>query len=181
MGKHRLIAHPSALPNAVQAVEVDIHMTDGDDMLLTYQVYGDVPALPEWTSPKRADELWKKTCFEIFIRPEGGQAYFEFNFSPSTEWAAYAFDRRREGMRNLPLAVEPHIERTARENGSAFSIETDLDLSEIPKVALTIGLSAVIEEQDGTKSYWALAHPPGAPDFHDPACFVLELPAPPSP
>jgi hypothetical protein len=34
-----------------------------------------------------------------------------------------------------------------------------------------------LEEQDGTKSYWALAHPPGdKPDFHDPACFAAHLP-----
>lgn len=39
------------------------------------------------------------------------------------------------------------------------------------------GLSAVIEEADGTKSYWALAHPdPEKPDFHHPGGFVLELP-----
>jgi hypothetical protein len=34
----------------------------------------------------------------------------------------------------------------------------------------------VIEERNGRKSYWALAHPPGEPDFHHPACFALELP-----
>lgn len=44
--------------------------------------------------------------------------------------------------------------------------------------ALQIGLSAVIEEMDGTKSYWALAHPAGKPDFHHPDCFTLELPPP---
>ena len=38
------------------------------------------------------------------------------------------------------------------------------------------GLSAVIEEADGTKSYWALAHPPGKPDFHRAEGFALELP-----
>ena len=31
---------------------------------------------------------------------------------------------------------------------------------------LAIGLSAILEEEDGTKSYWALAHPPDKPDFH---------------
>jgi hypothetical protein len=40
-----------------------------------------------------------------------------------------------------------------------------------------LGLSAVIEEANGRKSYWALAHPPGKPDFHHSDCFVLELPA----
>ena len=39
-----------------------------------------------------------------------------------------------------------------------------------------IGVSAVIEEVDGTKSYWALAHAPGPPDFHNPACFAHHLP-----
>jgi hypothetical protein len=41
-----------------------------------------------------------------------------------------------------------------------------------------VGVSAILEDRDGTKSYWALAHPPGKPDFHDPACFALELAAP---
>ena len=39
-----------------------------------------------------------------------------------------------------------------------------------------LGISAVIEEQDGRLSYWALAHPPGKPDFHHRDCFALRLP-----
>ena len=39
-----------------------------------------------------------------------------------------------------------------------------------------LGLSAVLEERDGTKSYWALAHPSGKPDFHHPDCFIARLP-----
>jgi hypothetical protein len=41
-----------------------------------------------------------------------------------------------------------------------------------------VGLSAVIEEVDGSKSYWALRHPPGQPDFHHRDCFALRLEAP---
>src|SRR3546814_3736372 len=37
-----------------------------------------------------------------------------------------------------------------------------------PDNGAKLALSAVIEELDGTKSYWALAHPPGKPDFHHP-------------
>ena len=44
-----------------------------------------------------------------------------------------------------------------------------------------MGLSMVIEELDGTKSYWALAHPPGAPDFHHPACFAHQVEPPSKP
>ena len=38
-----------------------------------------------------------------------------------------------------------------------------------------LGLSVVLEETDGTKSYWALAHPPETPDFHMPDCFIGKL------
>jgi hypothetical protein len=41
--------------------------------------------------------------------------------------------------------------------------------------AWSLGLSAVLEEQDGTKSHWALAHGGDKPDFHDPACFTASL------
>jgi hypothetical protein len=33
----------------------------------------------------------------------------------------------------------------------------------------------VIEDQSGGVSYWALAHPPGKPDFHHADGFALEF------
>lgn len=44
-----------------------------------------------------------------------------------------------------------------------------------PGITVQAAICAVIEEADGTKSYWALAHPPGKPDFHHADGFVLEL------
>jgi hypothetical protein len=43
------------------------------------------------------------------------------------------------------------------------------------------GLTAVLEEADGVKSYWALAHGPGKADFHHAACFAARLEAPLAP
>jgi hypothetical protein len=40
---------------------------------------------------------------------------------------------------------------------------------------LLLGLSAVVEEENGTLSYWALKHPRDKPDFHCPDGFVFEL------
>jgi hypothetical protein len=40
---------------------------------------------------------------------------------------------------------------------------------------LQVGLSAVVEEESGTLSYWALKHGPGKADFHCPDGFLLEL------
>jgi len=43
------------------------------------------------------------------------------------------------------------------------------------------GCRRLIEETNGAKSYWALAHAPGKPDFHHPDAFALDLPAPEHP
>lgn len=80
-------------------------------------------------------------------------------------------------MRDLQVAVPPYIERVEGD-GKALIYDVDIDLSEVPRGDLRVGLSAVIEETDGTKSYWALRHPPGPPDFHHPDCFAVELAAP---
>ncbi len=179
MIEHRvqLICHPDTPAASVESVAVEICMTDADDVLLTFSVApGAMLAVPELASPNRADGLWQRTCCEMFLKPEGGESYFEFNLSPSGQWAAYAFDGYRVGMRNLDLPVDPHI--WLESSGSDFILVADVDLAAMPSSRLEMALSAVIEEADGTKSYWALNHPPGKPDFHHPDCFALELPAP---
>jgi hypothetical protein len=127
--------------------------------------------LPRARIPQRADELWKATCFELFLRRAGEAAYLEFNLSPSGEWAAYAFDGYRQGMARLDV-VAPVIEMaTAGETSHLTASVT------APRPGPWLaGLSAVVEEADGIKSYWALAHGSDKPDFHHPDSFVLELP-----
>ena len=174
METYRLVPHPLTPPGRVTAVEVEVIVAPGDDMLMTFRVDGAEHLLvPQHASPGRRDGLWQSTCFELFLKPVGGDAYFEFNFSPSTEWAAYRFDGHREGRENLERPVDPHIDRLG--DGEEV-IEVDFDLSGLPNVPMRMGLSAVLEERDGTKSYWALAHPPGDADFHHAACFAAELP-----
>jgi hypothetical protein len=163
--------------------------------------------LPKPKLPARADGLWKTTCFEAFIHDAAGDQYSEFNFSPSGEWAAYRFERYRKGMSDLPLkapqifssdeaqfalAAKAHFPDLSLDvldteefsiNGDAppsqFSVSANLnDASLFHETGGSIALSAVIEEKDGTKSYWALKHPPGKPDFHHRDCFALTLPAP---
>ena len=126
-------------------------------------------ALPQAHSPERADQLWRHTCFEAFAQREAG--YREFNFSPSTQWAAYDFDDYRQGMR-IADVLAPRIE-AARE-GAHYALQAAFDLP--GEGRCRVALTAVLEETDGAKSYWALKHPPGKPDFHHADGFVLELP-----
>jgi hypothetical protein len=166
-----LIPHPDHPPLAARAVDVDVR-GDADSVRLTYQVKGAEKVLfPALATPARADELWRTTCFELFLQFDDEERYVEFNFSPSTRWAAYAFDSYREGMTPLERDVVPHVGRLPA------GVEVNCDLSGLPHGELRMGLTAVIEEEGGMRSFWSLAHPPGRPDFHHPACFAARLPA----
>jgi hypothetical protein len=179
--KVSLIPHPTTPALAGRRIDVTLEAQDAVHLRLTYRLFGPLPALPAPAPAGRADELWKTTCFELFVRRPAGERYTEFNFSPSTRWAAYAFDGYRHGMREQPLAADPVIGAVTPVDGPGYGMQISLDLSGVATLPLTAAITAVIEEADGTKSYWSIAHPAAKPDFHDPACFVLELPAPPQP
>ena len=133
--------------------------------------------LPQATHPKRADTLWEHTCFEVFISEGEGPGYIEFNFAPSREWAMYHFTSYRRDMRAVYDIAVPRIGAPIRSD----YFELFPVIYPLADTGSRIGLSAVVEETDGTKSYWALAHPPGKPDFHHAACFAATLPPPSEP
>lgn len=169
-----LVPHPNHHARYVNGVQVHV-WGSRDTLMLRYLVSGsDALVLPPRVEQARTDELWQTTCFEIFVREPGSERYAEFNFSSSSCWAAYQFDSYRAGMTDRPMRYPPDIVRLS--NG----VEVDCDAVGLPPAGeLRVALSAVIEEADGIKSYWALAHPPeGPPDFHHPACFAATLPPP---
>jgi hypothetical protein len=125
--------------------------------------------------PYREDGLWQSTCFELFLRDSGASEYLEFNFSPSRNWAAYRFDEYRYGMREWTMGgPEIYLDMS----DTHVALEVTLALEGVLTTSTLAGLSAVIHESDDIKSYWALKHPPGNPDFHHKDCFALQL-APP--
>lgn len=131
--------------------------------------------LPALAVPRRADELWRRTCFEAFVRAGPSGPYTEFNFSPSGEWAAYEFEDTREGMedaRLYPPKIEIWSDSAELHLVAAIDRLADTDADQPWQVAI----SAVIEEAPSHITYWALAHPSAKPDFHDPRSFVLKLP-----
>ncbi len=168
--RRALRLHPKDRRDAVSRIAVEVTRPMPGSLALRYILTGRMAEIvvPPPAEPLRTDELWKHTCFELFVAA-GGDGYDEFNFAPSTAWAAYRFDGYRLNRR--PTAAAPQI---AVESADA-RLELVVALA-LPRAAkLRLGLSAVIEEKGGRFSYWALNHPPGNPDFHHPDCFALEL------
>jgi hypothetical protein len=173
--------HPDSHFTAVTHIAVEASRPHTSQLALQYLVTGTTSELrmPPAATPARADELWRHTCFEAFVRPLRSAPYYEFNFAPSMQWAAYRFTDYRNGMSNQNLIELPQLH--GHMSDSCYELRVQLDLHGLPGLAddapWQIGLSAVIEETSGRKSYWALTHPPGEADFHHADCFALELPA----
>ena len=177
--RQALKRHPDSRSFAAAHIEVEVTRPRAECLVLSYIVTGKMNdvRMPTIIAAARRDELWRHTCFEAFVRASSGAAYYEFNFAPSTQWAAYRFRSYRSGMCVAAEINAPPIE--VRSSPDCYSLQASLELdrfSGLPRTALWyLGLSALIEDTSGSKSYWALAHPPGKPDFHHADCFAYEF------
>lgn len=173
MNRQPLLAHPSA-PSAMSwRLEAGARGIPGG-LGLRFLLEGEARRLRLGSSRGRAHELWRQTCFEAFLAPEDKPGYLEFNFTPSGAWAAYGFEARRQGMRSLELPQAPEIATNRGDRSLEVTVQFLLPFA---APAWRLGLAAVLEEDEGTMSYWALAHPGPRPDFHDPAGFLLDIAA----
>jgi hypothetical protein len=174
--RRALLAHPATPPAAEIRIEAALARAEGG-LTLAFVVTGEVGRLQiaAPATPERVDGLWRTTCFEAFLQAREGGPYVELNLSPSGAWAAYRFSAPREEMMAAALARPPRIETMT--SADRFELRAEVDLGEVPppRAPWRVGLSAVIEETDERKSYFALAHPSGKPDFHDSRGFVLEV------
>jgi hypothetical protein len=175
----KLICHSETDSQAVQEIETRVRWTPGVTLALTYTLKGEIPRLriPPSRPQRRRDRLWEHTCFEAFISLGESSAYQEFNFSPSGEWAAYAFKHYRHAASLEDHDLAPKMTVCSGDDSLVLDADIDLDLlpTTSPSAVLRLALSAVIEEEPGMLTYWALKHPPGKPDFHHPDAFALEL------
>ncbi|OYW49704.1 MAG: hypothetical protein B7Y36_02045 [Novosphingobium sp. 28-62-57] len=172
-----LLPHPANAPRLVKYVQARIIAVDDLWMTLRWRVEGaQALVVPPFAGRDRADGLWQTTCFELFMKPVGGEAYAEFNFSPSQRWAAYDFSGYREGMAERAMPRDPVC--TPRRGQSVLIFDVALPAAALPSLPAAYGLTAVIEEEGGHKSFWAMAHREDRPDFHHESCFAALLAAP---
>jgi hypothetical protein len=173
-----LTYHTSTVCNAVETLHVKVELQPQGALYLAYELTGDLTQLriPAPQLPVAIDGLWEHTCFEVFITAVGETSYYEFNFSPSGQWAAYAFSDYRV-RRSWTTGQAPVIRFT--QNTGHLLLEAVIAAADLPQNSagkpFQLNLTAVIEANDGSRSYWALHHPQTHPDFHHRAGFILPL------
>jgi len=185
---HYLLPHPLAPRGPVESITARVSAAPSQALTLQFALRGNLRRIriPSQADGGRADALWRHTCFEAFVRRADAPGYLELNFSPSGRWQAYQFAAYREGMTpaDLPqpasISIHPRVRaaETVAAQGDALVLDALIHLpargTQVgPK--LRLALSAVVEDDTGALSYWALRHGPGRPDFHHPDAFVLTL------
>lgn len=172
----RLAAHPGNPARFHQQIEATLTRHPDGVLEIVYAIRGfnlDL-RVPTPHAPAPADALWKTTCCELFLGTVGQSAYREFNFSPSGQWAVCDFADTRQPAPIPPECPAPTLAFARDEN--LMTLSARLSAAAQPKAdTLRIAVSAVLEAEGGFHAYWALAHPPGKPDFHHHAGFVLSL------
>jgi hypothetical protein len=187
-----LFCHPGSSPGPVRAIRVLVERSAAGSLVARFSIAAAIERLrlPAPTAASFADGLWRHTCCELFLARESevrgdtrqAFAYHELNFSPSGEWAGYAFSSYRELAAAVDRALAPRVTVRRTPDGLELRAELSLDRLAVELVAapLRLGVSAVVEDQAGGLSYWALRHPTDKPDFHHRDSFELcvERPAP---
>jgi hypothetical protein len=170
-----LITPAGQSPGPVKGIMVEAERR-GQGLRVRYFVEAPMGTVivPVTDEPLRTDLLWHRTCCEAFIRTPGADPYIEYNFSPSSRWAAYGFDSFREGMRDYPLEIDPVIGLDLSD--TSMGLEAEVLVPDVFDDDWLLQLSVIVEANDGTKSFWALRHKQGEPDFHHEDCFAMILP-----
>lgn len=179
-----LCPHPISPATTVSGIRLSARVLDDGSFAFAFRLAGDVSGLrvPAPQPPAAADDLWKHTCFEVFVGAPGEAAYREFNFSPSGQWAAYAFSAYRERDAANDPRIAPRI--LVQQDSDGLGLDVVLPPSALPAcepgTSLQIGVAAVIETVDGGLAYWALHHAAPMADFHVRAGFAMVLTTPKS-
>jgi hypothetical protein len=173
-----LVCHPATPMDAVRGISVGVERASR--LELTFHLDADLGRIrvPPTRRPAVVHQLWEHTCFEVFVAENDAAAYHELNLAPSGEWAGYRFRDYREIDALVDDALAPPI--AVSTGADRLTLDASIELARLsPDYAgarLRLGLSAVIEDTEGRRSYWALRHPTGQPDFHhrDTRALLLE-------
>jgi len=175
--------HLALFPN--QSDDEITHMTVSGAMQLsmkqldiTFQLAGNINVLqlPEITpTPSRTDKLWENTCFEVFVAEPRDPNYWEYNISPSHNWAVFHFTGYRSAKSD-ELTVDKIIVNSHSISPNQYQIQTILPLPQaLHNKNLQVGVSTILRDRQDTIYYYALTHLSQNPDFHDRNCFTLLL------
>lgn len=179
--KHSLIPFDSSDAPPIEIQCTGSLSTEHHQVKLCFELTGTIEEIELDSlipNPERSDNLWQTTCFEFFVKSDNSTNYWEYNLSPSSNWAIYGFsDYRKNRFDELSISnIGINIDMLSKN----YKLSSILPL---PKALhgqnLEIGISSVIQDKSGNIYYYALkhakTHSKAEPDFHDKNCFSISI------
>ncbi|MFN8369755.1 MAG: hypothetical protein U0T83_03915 [Bacteriovoracaceae bacterium] len=152
-------------------VDINCNLVENNLLLdLKYSVLGNIQNLQleaPVLQPQRTEELWKKSCFEIFLNNNLEHDYVEFNFSSSKNWNSYIFDNYRVKNSYLQLPSFPKINTYTNDQTFTMNVSVEFNYKNFNKVnQLFISPTVILQHNNNAQSFWAIKHTKNHPDFH---------------
>jgi len=131
---------------------------------LTFKLSGDLEnyKLPKTKKEERKNELWKESCFELFLATEEEEAYYEFNFSSTLAWNAYRLEHYRAEPKTIDEVELVKFEM--KQTKETFFIEIILDVQTLKFD--TYNLATILLNKQDKREFWSLKAKGDTPDFH---------------
>jgi len=181
MSKQSFSLKPFPVSGSTQAP--DLRITGSIDrhnntLSIVYELSGNVSkvqiAAPSDT-PTRKHDLWQETCFEFFLGIKNSPIYWEFNLSPVGHWNVYRFDDYRQGMREETAYASFPFHIRTQQNMLSLNLRCGLDAIVPFNQILEVAITAVIKQNDGEITFWALSHERPEANFHERRSFIIRL------
>jgi len=113
---------------------------------------------------KRADELWKATCFELFLANSKKEEYYELNFSSSLAWNFYYLKTYRADVTEVTNVSTPQIE--LHKTNNSFKITIELELENLEEFDIC-NVACIVLRKNEERTFWSKKHQNSVADFHD--------------
>jgi len=124
---------------------------------------------PKEQSIKRENELWKRTCLELFLADSKSEGYYELNLSPSLAWNFYYLKHYRADVEEVVLTSVPTIQ--IEEDTNFYSIEFTLENFNF-EIFDSCNLTAILLTKKDKRTFWSLKEMADTPDFHNRDYFI---------
>ena len=157
-------------------IKIQASFEINDEILtLEFTVTGEIKSyiFNEPCEQTREDELWKKTCFELFIAHKNTPLYYELNISSSTNWNFYRFSDYKTAMKEEKNVSEPFIHSYKMQDKYRLSFEFDF-YEELIEKELIFNLAVILLDTKGVRHFYSINRQEKTVDFHDKAYWNLK-------
>jgi len=163
------------LKSYTQINNIRIHTTlefRKDRLSLSFSLEGGLEdyLFPAVCKNKKANELWKATCFELFLASSNEEAYYELNVSPSLEWNFYSLPTYRAEVKEVEN-VSLNINTFKKENTYEINMTLESDILDFESFD-TCNMTAILLTKNRERTFWSLKPMGDVPDFHNKEFFI---------